>query len=120
VLANHQRGATRRGRLAARLQEELAYQVRFTQPTSDGSTARVHEVLLRLDDEDRELLTLTAWEGLSPSELAVIWSMPAPTVRTRLHRARQRFRAEYEALGRDGDERNGRTGHVAGEVQMLV
>jgi RNA polymerase sigma-70 factor (ECF subfamily) len=50
--------------------------------------------LARLDDADRELLALSAWEGLSPSEIAVVLELPAVTLRSRLHRARRRLRTE--------------------------
>jgi RNA polymerase sigma-70 factor (ECF subfamily) len=41
---------------------------------------------------ERELMLLVAWEGLTPTEAAVVVDIPAPTARTRLFRARQRLR----------------------------
>ena len=58
--------------------------------------AAVSAALRRLSEEDRELLTLSSWEGLSPGELAVVLGVPAVTLRSRLHRARRRLRAELD------------------------
>jgi RNA polymerase sigma-70 factor (ECF subfamily) len=51
-----------------------------------------------LSSLDREILTLTAWEGLSPSEIAAVMNMSANVVRVRLHRARRELRTR---LGRE-------------------
>ena len=40
---------------------------------------------------------MTAWEGLSPKELAIALGMSQPAARVRLHRARRRL---ADALGR--------------------
>jgi RNA polymerase sigma-70 factor (ECF subfamily) len=53
----------------------------------------IRQGLATLSDDDRELLMLTAWDGLEPREAAVVLGVPARTVRTRLHRARNRLRA---------------------------
>ena len=66
-----------------------------------------HEVVWRalaqLCDEDRELLLLAGWEGLAPAEIAKATGTLAVTVRSRLHRARRRLRAELTALGWEGE-----------------
>ncbi|HJV09636.1 MAG TPA: sigma factor-like helix-turn-helix DNA-binding protein, partial [Acidimicrobiales bacterium] len=64
----------------------------------------VHEALACLGDDDRELLTLSGWEGLTPLELAAVFGIPPATARTRLRRARQRLRVELEHLGVNGGE----------------
>lgn len=48
--------------------------------------------LLALDPPDLDLLLLIAWGGLSPTEVATTLAIPAGTVRSRLHRIRQRLR----------------------------
>lgn len=88
VLANHQRGALRRDRLAVRLREELA--VRTVPP--EAGPAMVRDALAKLPDADREVLTLTAWEQLTPSEIAAHLGLEPATVRARLARARTRLR----------------------------
>jgi RNA polymerase sigma-70 factor (ECF subfamily) len=57
----------------------------------------VRNALAALDAGDRELLLLVEWEGLTPAEVAGVVHRPPVTVRVRLHRARLRFRAAYEA-----------------------
>jgi DNA-directed RNA polymerase specialized sigma24 family protein len=52
----------------------------------------VNEALARLSADDRELITLTAWEGLSPTEIAAVLDIDPGTARVRLHRARRRFK----------------------------
>ena len=51
--------------------------------------ADVLAAVARLSQDDHELLVLTAWEGLSSSEVAEVLDIPAGTVRSRLHRIRQ-------------------------------
>ncbi|MGH9069967.1 MAG: RNA polymerase sigma factor [Acidimicrobiales bacterium] len=44
--------------------------------------------LRTLSEDDREVLLLVAWEGLTPAEVALALGVPQGTVRSRLHRAR--------------------------------
>jgi RNA polymerase sigma-70 factor (ECF subfamily) len=48
--------------------------------------------LASLAARDREILTLTAWEGLTPKQIAVVTGLPTNVVRVRLHRARSRLK----------------------------
>ena len=48
---------------------------------------------------EQDVLTLCAWEDLTPKEAAVALGIPEATVRTRLHRARKRLRLPDEAKG---------------------
>jgi DNA-directed RNA polymerase specialized sigma24 family protein len=56
----------------------------------------------RLRGSDRELLTLTAWDGLDANDLAVVLGCSPATARVRLHRARKHF--EQILLSEDGNE----------------
>jgi RNA polymerase sigma-70 factor (ECF subfamily) len=47
--------------------------------------------LAGLRDEDRELLTLIAWQGLTPRQAAQVVGCSVPTYFVRLHRARKRL-----------------------------
>jgi RNA polymerase sigma factor (sigma-70 family) len=95
-LANAARSSRRSDRLGARLAEAFA-----DTPVPDPSTLHDHrtgtglvlEALDRLSPEDRELVTLIAWEGLAPAQAAAALGVPPGTVRVRLHRARTRLRA---------------------------
>ncbi len=108
VLGNRRRADERRRRLAERLVLDVGELI--VNPTEAvPEQLWVRSALEALDDIDREILTLTAWEGLTPSEIAVALGIPAATARTRLHRARNRVRAELEATAH---ERSGSPGHV--------
>ncbi len=98
VLANQRRSTERRTRLHERLRHEF---VEFDQRTTGaGETAEFQQVaaaLAALSADDAELLRLTAWEGLSPAELATTMDLDASVVRQRLRRARQRLRRQLGA-----------------------
>lgn len=49
--------------------------------------------LAELGDDDRELLTLLAWHGLTNSEAAAVLRCSTATLLVRVHRARRRLRA---------------------------
>lgn len=122
VLANGRRGSHRRRNLAERLCGDLGGLLGPDQLGAVESNVVVRAALDRLDPDDREILRLNSWEGLQPHEIAVVLEMPAATVRTRLHRARQRLRGE---LARDGlaehdGERRAPSGHVPHDEQELV
>jgi RNA polymerase sigma factor (sigma-70 family) len=112
VLANQRRGHRRRSDLADRLRAEL--ETRPLARAGDDSAVAVTAALATLPERDREILTLAAWDGLTPTEIAALEHVPAATVRSRLLRARARLRA---ALGDDamGDpQRPAIPGHVSG------
>lgn len=54
----------------------------------------------RLPPQQRVLLVLRHFEGLDPAEIAEILSIPAGTVRSRLHHAHRAMRAALEADAR--------------------
>ncbi|MEV0587822.1 sigma-70 family RNA polymerase sigma factor [Nonomuraea sp. NPDC050310] len=49
-----------------------------------------------LTQDERDLLLLVAWEGLTPREAAKVVGCSAPTFRVRLHRARKRLQQELD------------------------
>ena len=55
--------------------------------------ARLAPAELLLADEDRDLLALVAWEGMSSAEAAAVLDIPSGTVRSRLHRIRTELAA---------------------------
>ena len=61
------------------------------------SEAEMRQILVHisyLSQLEQEVLALCVWEGLSRSEAAEALGVPVATVRTRLHRARERLRAQ--------------------------
>jgi RNA polymerase sigma-70 factor (ECF subfamily) len=80
-----------RDALAERLAREVRQATQFEALPEDGPTSRaLRAALSSLPERDREILTLTAWEGLTPKEVAAVVDIPANLVRVRLHRARAR------------------------------
>ena len=68
----------------------------------DRSSARI--ALGRLRPDDRELLMLIGWEGLSPTDAAASLGVSIPTFSVRLHRARQRLESELAAFNKEEHE----------------
>jgi RNA polymerase sigma factor (sigma-70 family) len=93
VLSTHRRGDRRRQELGNRL---VAAQSMSVPAWSEESEGRALAALATLSEKDREALTLTAWEGLTPQQAAVVLSEPAARFRVRLHRAKRRVRAVLE------------------------
>jgi RNA polymerase sigma-70 factor, ECF subfamily len=94
VIANQRRSTRRRAALA----ERIALEALPAQAPPDPAESLVHEALRRLGPLDREVLLLSEWEGLSPTQIAFVLGCRTVTARGRLHRARRRFRASFEAL----------------------
>jgi RNA polymerase sigma factor (sigma-70 family) len=91
VIANQRRGERRRTALGQRLAESFdAAAFELLDPTEDAS--ELGRAFAALNDSDRELLSLVAWEGLTREEIAVALGTNRAAVRLRLHRARKRLR----------------------------
>ncbi|MFD1931726.1 MULTISPECIES: RNA polymerase sigma factor [Nonomuraea] len=88
ALANHRRGERRHERRTAALRAQLAASPLLAGPPSGG---RLAGALAELPEEDRELLTLVAWENLDHAQLATTLGISRNAVRVRLHRARRRL-----------------------------
>ena len=94
VVANEVRAGARRSRLYDKLNGQP---VAIEQGDQQPLAGQVHEALAALAPHDRELLFLAECEGLTAAEIGTIVRRPAVTVRVRLHRAKRRFRAAFEA-----------------------
>lgn len=79
----------------------------------DEADARVDAVRCRpalraaltaLPDQDREVLLLVAWEGLTPAEAAASLGIPQGTARWRLHRARAAAQRTLDAARQEQRE----------------
>jgi RNA polymerase sigma-70 factor (ECF subfamily) len=53
----------------------------------------VRTALAHLSDDDREIITLSAWDGLSGADIARIYGISVNAAAVRLSRAHERFRA---------------------------
>jgi RNA polymerase sigma factor (sigma-70 family) len=98
TIANLHRSERRRTRLGGRLAESLRTEL-AAQPAPAGEAAEALRAMGELGEEDRELLFLVAWEGISPSEAAKVLDISSLAARSRLHRARRRLRALIEGDG---------------------
>jgi RNA polymerase sigma-70 factor (ECF subfamily) len=98
VLANLHRSTRRRTRLAERIAESLRGDP-AVHPGPDGEATEILDAMRELGEENRELLLLVSWEGLSPSEAARVLGISALAARSRLHRSRRRLRAILEERG---------------------
>jgi RNA polymerase sigma-70 factor, ECF subfamily len=58
----------------------------------DRTSRALHAGLAGLAARDREILTLTAWEGLTPKQIAAVTGLPTNVIRVRLHRARSQLK----------------------------
>ena len=99
VLSDQRRSAARFVRLAKKA-------AGVTQPAPPGADTVVvqrqeYEVVLaavqRLREDDREMLLLSAWEGLTHAEIAEAMGYTLATVDKRLARAKERLRRQYVA-----------------------
>ncbi|MFC0602214.1 RNA polymerase sigma factor [Streptomyces palmae] len=59
----------------------------------------IRDVMDRLPEQHREVLTLRAVYGMNEREMAATLALPIGTVRSRLHRARRKFQAAW-TMGR--------------------
>jgi RNA polymerase sigma-70 factor (ECF subfamily) len=65
-------------------------------PVGDGLLATAFN---SLNDRDREVLRLIAWEGLSLNDAATVLGCSGVTCRVRYHRAKTRLASRLEAAG---------------------
>jgi RNA polymerase sigma-70 factor (ECF subfamily) len=89
VLANHLRGEGRRHALADRLRQELTESDELDRSLPDNSPAAI--AFRAPPEQDRDLLSLVAWEDLDTAQIAIALGISRNAVRIRLHRARKRF-----------------------------
>jgi RNA polymerase sigma-70 factor (ECF subfamily) len=90
TLQNERRSRRRHEALGERLRAELAVQPDVAGP--EERDPALAAALARLRPDDRELLLLIGWDGLTPSEAAVVLGISAEAARVRVHRARGRLR----------------------------
>jgi RNA polymerase sigma factor (sigma-70 family) len=103
VLRNMRRSQRRKARLLERLPRP---EVALSQEADSGSDAsRVRAALASLDESDRELLALIAWDGLTPQQAATVVGRTPGATRVRLHRARARLAAALETREADRETR---------------
>jgi RNA polymerase sigma-70 factor, ECF subfamily len=91
------KGASRRRSshaLVERLADELRHLQSLHAPVEDARASALRAALAALPERDREILMLTAWEGLTPKQISAVVGTPVNVVRVRLHRARTRLKRD--------------------------
>lgn len=98
LLGNHRRGQQRRLRLVDRLTAE---------PQNEGDSQGVDDgdpylegALEELNDQERELIHLWAWEQLEPREIALVVESTPNAISLRLARAKQKLAKSLERQNR--------------------
>ena len=107
-LANHRRGDRRRLRLVGRLVERSPGPVvDVGVPEAGFDHPELEAALRELDEGERELIRLWAWEQLEPREIAVVLGTTPNAVSLRLTRAKRKLTSSLErqdpgAAGQEG------------------
>jgi len=99
IAANSRRSDQRRQALQVRLVQQPAADADGPEQPDDDRSEAVVAALAQLGERDRELLTLLAWDDLTPQEAAQSLGVSHAALRVRLHRARRRFLALVEEAG---------------------
>ncbi|MFC4912412.1 RNA polymerase sigma factor [Actinomadura gamaensis] len=120
------RNVLRDGHRAEVRREAFAKELRHWAPPPAADVAEhvaerhaVLRALAELSEDDRDVLVLTAWQGLAPRDAARVLGCSKAAFRVRLHRARRRLQ---QAVDRDGPERapSGITGTERGQSAKRV
>ena len=93
--ASHRRSSNL---LTERLAGELRRAGAVRAPNETEVSDALRAALAALPERDREILTLMAWEGLTPKQIAAVTGSSANIVRVRLHRARARLKRQLGAV----------------------
>jgi RNA polymerase sigma factor (sigma-70 family) len=91
VLRNHDRSVARAANLFGILRRERGA------AAPEEADSPLQEALGRLSPDDREVLLLSYWDGLSSSEISDVLNTSAAAVRMRLHRARKALTTVIQA-----------------------
>lgn len=98
VIANQYRSARRRHSLAMRLAHETGIVATGSDPAESlGRRDAFSAAFARLDEPEREVLRLVAWDGLDTRDAARIFGCSPGAFRVRLHRARRKLAKQLEA-----------------------
>lgn len=106
VLRDNHRAEARRESFAAELQD---WTRAAEHDIAEGVTERLALVkaLAAVPEDDREILILVAWQGLTPRDAARVVGCTPAALRVRLHRARKRLiRALESASGAEASRRS--------------
>jgi RNA polymerase sigma factor (sigma-70 family) len=92
VIANYRRRIHRQSAMTTRLADELGHSPLRIEATDEESLV-MRFCLSSMSPDDRELLMLAGWEGLSASEIGRVIGCSPTAARIRIHRARARLKS---------------------------
>jgi len=103
LVRHHRRAEVRRLRAYERIEVAQAAGIEedAVAARADAASERpqIAHALARIPDADRDALLLLAWADLTYADIAMALEIPIGTVRSRIHRARQRLRELLEPSG---------------------
>jgi RNA polymerase sigma factor (sigma-70 family) len=99
VLRNTKRNTNRRLLLVDRMRRQPQLPV----GSSDPSDVDVTDALRRLSPNEREVMQLVVWDGLSAEETAAVLECSVNVVQVRLHRGRKRLARMLRAASKESD-----------------
>lgn len=118
VIANQYRSTRRRRDLDTRLEHEAGIVAPRSDPADslDRRDAFAAAFAL-LDEREREVLRLVAWDGLDTREAARVFGCSPGAFRVRLHRARRKLAKQLAAAGHLPREGRTTTPHPVEEIE---
>ena len=99
IVRNTRRSTNRRHLLVDRIHRQPQLPVGSSEP----SDVDVTDALRRLSPNEREVMQLVVWDGLSPTETAEVLGCSVNVVQVRLHRARRRLVRSLRAASGESD-----------------
>jgi RNA polymerase sigma-70 factor, ECF subfamily len=95
VLADQWRAESRRTALGQRLVDDATTGTTAVDDIAESMVLRgsIRDALVRMRPQDREIVTLVAWQGFNTEQLATSLGCSKALASLRLHRARKRFAA---------------------------
>jgi RNA polymerase sigma-70 factor (ECF subfamily) len=97
VARNMIRQGRRRQQQLEGVADELGRQLRTAHAvraaSGDREADRLRDAMNTLSELDREIITMIAWDELTPGEVATVLELSPNVVRVRLHRTRAKLRA---------------------------
>jgi RNA polymerase sigma-70 factor, ECF subfamily len=118
VIANQYRSAHRRHNLDARLVHEYGAAAAESDPAESLDRRNAFSAAFALLDEpEREVLRLIAWDGLGTRDAAQAFGCSPGAFRVRLHRARRKLAKQLEAAEHPSQEDRTAVPHPAEEIR---
>jgi RNA polymerase sigma factor (sigma-70 family) len=118
VIANQYRSTRRRHNLDTRLAHETGATAPGPDPAESlGRRDAFSTAFALLEEPEREVLRLVAWDGLDTRDAARVFGCSPGAFRVRLHRARRKLAKQLEAAERSTRESRTAAPNPAEEIQ---